>query len=137
LNAFIDTSSLFKKYVYEKNSEKFNRIIENLDNIILSPTTFIELHKSVKNRLNDKLIIKKEAAFLLDEINHDYPFFQIVEWNSALEKTAVFLVNKYDLKTLDSIQLASGITSAANQFITSDIQLSKAAKKEIKNVLLL
>lgn len=135
MNAFIDTSSLFKKYVKESNSEKFDKIIQKLDEIVVSPTTLIELHKSVQNRLKGRLITEDGSRGILNEIVRDYPFFQIVEWSSALEKTAICLVSKYDLKTLDSIQLSCAIISAADQFITSDIQLSKAAEKEIKRVL--
>lgn len=135
MNAFIDTSSLFKKYAQERNSEEFDKTIQKLNEIIVSPTTLIELHKSVKNRLKNKLITEDESRGVLNEIHRDYPFFQIVEWSPALEKTAISLVSKYDLKTLDSIQLSCAVISAADQFITSDIQLSKAAKKEIKHVL--
>ncbi len=135
MNAFIDTSSLFKKYVKESNSEKFDKIIQKLNGIVVSPTTLIELHKSVQNRLKGRLITEDESRGILNEIARDYPFFQVVEWSGVLEKTAIYLVNKYDLKTLDSIQLSCAIISAADQFITSDIQLSKAAEKEIKRVL--
>lgn len=135
MNAFVDTSSLFKKYVQESSSEEFDKIIQKLNEIIVSPTTLIELHKSVKNRLKDKLITEDESRDILNEIQRDYPFFQVVEWSTVLEKTAIYLVGKYDLKTLDSIQLSCAIISAPDQFITSDLQLSKAAKKEIKHVL--
>lgn len=135
MNAFIDTSSLFKKYVKESNSEKFDKIIQKLDEIVVSPTTLIELHKSVQYRLKGRLITEDESRGILSEIVRDYPFFQIVEWSSVLEKTAIYLVNKYDLRALDSIQLSCAIISAADQFITSDIQLSKAAEEEIKRVL--
>ena len=134
MNAFIDTSSLFKKYVKESNSEKFDKIIQKLNEIIVSPTTLIELHKAVQNRLKGRLITADEARKILNEIARDYPFFQIVEWSSVLEKTAIYLVNKYDLKTLNSIQLSCVIISSADQFIASDIQLAKAAEKEIKHV---
>lgn len=132
MNAFIDTSSLFKKYVKESHSEKFDKIIQKLDEIVISPTTLIELHKAVQNRFKGHLITEDESRGILNEIVRDYPFFQIVVWSSALEKTAIYLVNKYDLKTLDSIQLSCAVISAVDQFITSDIQLSKAAEKEIK-----
>ena len=135
MNAFIDTSSLFKKYVKENNSGKFDKIIQKLNGIVVSPTTLIELHKSVQNRFKGRLITEDESRGILNEIVRDYPFFQVVEWSGVLEKTAIYLVNKYDLKTLDSIQLSCAIISAADQFITSDIQLSKAAEKEIKRVL--
>ena len=135
MNAFIDTSSLFKKYVKESNSDKFDRIIQKLNEIIVSPTTLIELHKAVQNRLKDRLVAEDEPRRILNEIARDYPFFRVVEWGGALEKTAIYLVSKYDLKTLDSIQLSCALVSSADQFITSDIHLSKAAEKEIKRVL--
>ena len=135
MNAFIDTSSLFKKYVKESNSDKFDKIIQKLNEIIISPTTLIELHKAVQNRLKGRLVTEDESRGILNEIARDYPFFRIVEWGSGLEKTAVYLVHKYDLKTLDAIQLSCALISSTDQFITSDIHLSKAAGKEIKRVL--
>ncbi|VAX37552.1 hypothetical protein MNBD_UNCLBAC01-1944 [hydrothermal vent metagenome] len=137
MTGFIDTSSLFKKYVQEKGFQKFKKVLNTLENVQISPITFIELHKAVKNRLERQIITYKESQILSEEINRDYSFFRVVQWNSMLEKTAVYLVNMYNLKTLDSIQLASGILSEADKFITSDKQLYKAAQKEVSKAILI
>ncbi len=70
-NVFIDTSSLIKRYVEEKGSDK-------------------------------------------------------------IEELCLKLIKKYQMKTLDSIQLSSGITSNCDIFLTSDEKLFKRGQKELK-----
>ncbi len=48
---------------------------------------------------------------------------------------AVEMINKYHLRTLDSIQLASAILSDSELFIASDEDLYKAASKQLSKAI--
>jgi len=44
LRAFIDTSSLLKKYIEEDGAEEFNSLLDSVSEIIISPVTILEVH---------------------------------------------------------------------------------------------
>ena len=103
MKAFIDTSSLFKKYVVEDNSAAFERLLTKIQTVIIAPTTIIEIHKGIKNRLTINLLDENDVDFLVKEITADYPFFKIIDWNVHLWSKAVEFIYLYDLKSLDSL----------------------------------
>ncbi len=133
----MDTSSLFKKYVVEDHSAAFERLLNKIQTIIIAPITIIEIHKGIKNRLTVNLLDQDDVDFLVKEITADYPFFKVIDWNVHLWSKAVEYVYLYDLKGLDSIQLASLAVSGADQFICSDKKLFKVAKNIFRNSVLI
>jgi hypothetical protein len=64
------------------------------------------------------------------ELEQDIKFFNIIKFNKKLEIMAVKCIEKYQLKTLDSIQLSSAVLSGADNFIVSDLKLLNASRKE-------
>jgi len=137
LKAFIDTSSLIKKYIQEQNSDKFNSFLDDVSQVIVSPVYFVEINAAFQRIFREKKITSKEREYLKNEAFRDYEYFYKINWNEKLEKNALDIAEKYALKTLDSLQLASAVLSGADIFVTSDKILLRAARKEIKNVLLI
>ena len=135
MKAFIDTSSLIKKYITEKGSKEFDDLLEELSEIIVSPICFLELSSAIQHRIREKTLTQEQAAWLQTEAQKDLYYFSQVIWNENLEQKAVEMIRKHHLKTLDSLQLASAILSKADRFITSDKSLESTAKKEITHVL--
>ncbi len=133
MKAFIDTSSLFKKYIEEMGSKEFDELLNKILEIIVSPVTLLEMNSVIERRVRDKSLSKKEALWIRKEINIDFKFFSKVQYNKNLEQKGLELIQKYQLKTLDSLQLASGYLSKADIFITSDKALFDKASKELKN----
>lgn len=134
MRAFIDTSSLFKKYVDEQGSKELDKLCQGISEIAVSPVTWIELHAVIARRLRDKSLTAQQAVWLQAQVNRDFPSFHRVVWNESLETTAVELTHQYALFTLDSIQLASGVLSKADLFVTSDRKLFQEASKLIRKV---
>ncbi len=134
MRAFIDTSSLFKKYVAEEGSEEFASFLQKISEIVVSPTCWIEINAVLFRLVQEKKLTKKQTDWLLGEIKRDFNFFGVVLWNKQLEEKSVEIVQTHSLKTLDSIQLAAGFLAKADFFATSDKKLFGAAKKVLKNV---
>ena len=134
MRLFVDTSSLFKKYVEESGSEDFGRLLEKASEIAVSPTTWIEMNNVIERRLREKHLTPEKAALLRAEIKKDFVYFFVVVWNENLENKAVELTRQHALKTMDVIHLASGVLSGAEIFVTSDHPLCLAAKKVIREV---
>ena len=137
MKAFIDTSSLIKKYIDEKGSDQFNVLLKQISEIILSPFCLLELNSVFQRRLKEKTLNIDQVSSILTELKRDLPYFNRIHWNDHLEQKALELIQKYQIRTLDSLQLASGCLADADVFITSDQKLYQAAKKELHNVKLI
>jgi len=137
LKAFIDTSSLLKKYITEEGSDTFDHLLEEISEIIVAPFCLLELHSAIRRLLKEKRLTENEALQLLKETRQDILYFSRIHWNDNLEQEVLELIQKYQLKTLDSLQLACGYLSQSDMFITSDEKLYHAAKKELNNVKLI
>ena len=137
MKAFIDTSSLAKKYIDEDGSEVFDRFLSTVSEITVSPIYILEIHSTIERRLKEKNLTLYEAQWIRVEVKKDLHFFSQVLWNGNLEQKALNLIAKYQLKTLDSIQLAAGCLSKSDIFVTSDQKLFLIANREIKKVKLI
>ena len=130
MKIFIDTSSLFKKYVQEAGSDTFEEVLKKTTEIIISPITWLEVNSVLERRLREKTISEKESKWVEREVKKDLCFFGIVKWNERLEDKAVQLIRKYQLKVFDGVQLASCLIAKTELFLTSDKKLYQSSKKE-------
>ena len=133
--AFIDTSSLFKKYVEERGSKKLDGLLQEISEIAVSPVTWIEINSVLARRLREKSLTLQQAGWLKAETQKDFQSFHRVVWNEALEEAATGFVYQRSLSTLDAIQLAAGVLSKADVFVTSDQRLFEQARREVRNAL--
>ncbi len=129
---FFDTSALIKRYIAENGSNKVDELFGGCDQIIVSPITKIEAYSTIK-RLEIESNLSKEAyTTLCHEINSDFQYFTVLLLNRQIEESAISLINKYQLKALDALQLASVIEQkeVVQSFVVSDRKLKKAAISE-------
>jgi predicted nucleic acid-binding protein len=132
MRAFVDTSSLFKKYVEESGSEEFSELLKGVSEIAVSPVTWIEVNAVVARRLREKSLTSQQAEWLRLEARKDFQSFHQVFWNENLEKTATDFIHRHSLATLDALQLSSGMLSKADLFVTSDRGLFEQARKAMR-----
>ena len=132
MNIFCDTSALIKKYISEKGSDKFEKILSKTDNIYVSAITEIETISTFKRLLVEKAIDKNEYDMILKDFETDYHFFSVVSFDRQIIKNAVNMINQYQLKTLDSIQLGTAVflKNEIDSFVVCDEKLIKAALRE-------
>jgi len=129
VRAFVDTSTLFKKYVDEKGSQELEEMLEKVSDLTVSPITWVELNHIVARRLRGKSVTAEQSSRILSEAEIDFRFYSQITWNEELVETATQLAHRHPLKTLDAIQLASGLLSEADVFLTSDRRLFEEARK--------
>lgn len=133
MRVFIDTSSLFKRYVDETGSDGFQRLMNQASEVVISPLTWIEMNAAIERRLRDRSLSAEQAKHIRIEAKKDFAYFLKVIWSENLENKAVELIGQYVLKTLDAVQLASGILSKSQVFVTSDEKLFFTAKKIVRH----
>ena len=133
MKAFIDTSSLIKKYVHEKGSDDFDNLLEKISEIIIAPVFWLEINSGIERRLREKTLTSSPANRIRNEIKRDLFFYNKITWKDNLEQHALLLIQKYQLKILDSVQLAAARLSKADIFVTSDRKLFRIAQLELEN----
>jgi len=132
MKIFMDTSVLIKRYLVEAGSDKVDKLFESASQIIVSPVTSIEARSILRRLLAEKKIARPDYKKLNEELSFDFDYFTVVNFDSGLEITAKVLIDRYQLKTLDALQLASAISkkSAISLFVASDKKLLAAARDE-------
>ena len=135
MKIFIDSSSLFNKYITEAGSDTLEIVLKEASMIIVSPVTLLELTATLERRFREKTLSKHQMEVIKSELFKDFKYFHQIIWDETLEKESLSLVGKYPLRTLDAIQLASGCLSKSDLFVASDKLLLEKAKKELPKIL--
>ena len=135
MKCFIDTSTLMKKYIEEKGSQRLEKFIEDVFEIVVSPITMMEVNSALERRLREQTLSINECELIERELKTDYIYFGIVKWNDNFEKKSIEIIRKYQIKVLDSMQLTAGILSNSDLFLTSDKKLFEMAKREHNKVI--
>lgn len=131
---FFDTSALVKRYHKEEGSEKVEKIFENQDNIVvianitLSEMTSAFLKKYNLQEINEEDLRKTISKFSEEIISN----FWIIDIERNHINISQDFILKYNLRTLDSIQLAVllNLKSLNPIFVCSDIDLTNSAEDE-------
>ena len=131
MRAFVDTSALLKRYIDEDGSRKLEEALATVSDLVVSPVTWVELHAAVARRLRRKLLTPQQSSSILTEAETDFRFYSQVVWSEELADTAVKMVHRHPLRTLDAIQLSAGVLSRPDLFLTSDLVLFQEARKVI------
>lgn len=131
MKVFIDTSSLIKRFHYEKGSDELVKILKEVTELVVAPTTYLETLNTFKRLFTEKKINSSQFKNVMQTVNRHFGSFSVVLWDDALEEVIVKNVLKYGLRSLDIIQLSSAHISQAKVFISSDKQLVKIAGESI------
>ena len=132
MNLFFDSSALLKRYLNEKGTNEVKKLFEEADKVFVSAITQIECASSLKRLLSTSYINKTEYEQLNIEMSIDFPFFETISFDEDTKHAALKVVDKYPMKALDTIQLAT-LICVANQiesFVVCDQKLKKYALKE-------
>ena len=131
MKCFFDTSALIKNYIEETGSETVSNVLSSADEVFVSELTLIECFSTVRRLVIETRITEDEYDRIIDEIRHDFAFFTRIDIREAIPQCEK-LIDAHQLKTLDSIQLASSLCLRAEiqGFVCCDKRLLAAAEKE-------
>lgn len=128
MDIFFDTSALAKRFVREKGSDRVNNLFHRSADIWVSILCLPEVFSAL-NRLKREARIREEqyqeiTKVILDE----FKVFKICEVTPAVVAHSVLLLEKYPLRALDSLHLASALSVKKVSFVTSDARQLKVAR---------
>jgi len=131
VNYYFDTSALIKAYIEEEGSNKVKSIIDNATEIFVSSITNLECNSTIRRLLLEKSITEANYNILRKKIQEDFQDFTIIPLTTRIENLGKDYIHQFQLKTLDSIQLASCSSALEDihSFVLSDEKLLSSAKQ--------
>lgn len=132
MNLFFDTSALIKKYIQEEGSDRVEVLMNEADCIFVSAITDIEVYSTFKRLLMENAIDASDLKILINEFSIDDQFYTHIGFDDAVSAQAKSVIGRYQLKTLDSIQLGTALVlkNEIDYFVVCDEKLIKSGKKE-------
>jgi len=138
MKIFLDTSSLFKLYHKESDTDIIERVFTdyNITTIYLSEIAKIEFASTIWKKVRIKELTESQAKAILNLFEQDFGKYTFIPSDAIINEQARNLITKYGkqgLRTLDSIQLATSVSLAGNAslFITTDKLLATFFKLEL------
>lgn len=132
---YLDTSSLVKLYVEEKDSVKITALVRSSKVAATSLIAYAEARAAFARRYREKAFSRREYEHLLSFFEKDWDNYLIVRVGKDLVRLAGDLAEKHGLRGFDAIHLSSALTlrqelSGPFVFSCSDRKLQKASRVE-------
>ncbi|TAF74359.1 MAG: PIN domain-containing protein [Bacteroidetes bacterium] len=135
MNIYLDTSSIVKLYSNEKESKDLQLLIEGKV-IYIGEIGILEFHSAIWKKVRTKSIEKLDAIDIVDSFTNDLSAFKIINIDKSIFGRAIFLIDKYaveGLRTLDSLQISSALSNTdINEIISFDHLFNKIVYLESK-----
>lgn len=138
MSIYCDTSSLIKIYIEEIGSKETVKIINSVDEIYVSQITIFECISVIRRLLLEKALDIKDYDYLKKQIQSDFRSFHIVDLSKDIEKKIIEVIDLYQLKTLDAIQLATFLLLPKHMdtsFVVCDKKLADCVRKSKQPVI--
>jgi uncharacterized protein len=132
MKLYFDTSALLKKYISESGSDNVDKLFNSATQVNVSILSHTESISALKRLHIEKEITEKDYALLRNEIKTDFLYFNVIDISNEIIQISIELIDKHQLKSLDSIQLATAVClkNEIDFVVACDSKLIKAAKKE-------
>ncbi len=132
MKVYFDTSALIKRYIHEPGSDNVDAIFNDTDEIYVSNITQLEAFSTFRRLKTEKAINEDEYIFLINEFKQDYQYFEKIIFDETVSSISRVIIDAYQLKTLDSIQLGSALCfkNSISLFAACDKKLLRAAREE-------
>jgi predicted nucleic acid-binding protein len=137
LIAYLDTSSLVKLYVEEKNSTLVRRLVERAELVATSVVAYAEARAALARQQREGGLTAAGYDRAKADFERDWPRYLTIEVSEAVYRSAGDLAEKHHLRGFDSLHLASYLSlysEGARQirFSAFDEAMNRAARREAK-----
>jgi uncharacterized protein len=132
---YMDTSSLVKLYVSEKETPATKHLVEATEVIATSRLAYVEARAAFARKHRECGVGLRDYRNILQIFDNDWESYFVVDISEALVKMAGQFAEKHALRGYDAIHLASAVTLRREgdqpvAFSCFDSRLSLAARRE-------
>lgn len=129
MRIFFDSSAFVKRYIKEPGWPQVVSYSEKAAALALSILTPVELHSALCRKLREKTITIAQYELAEDTLKKEIQDVDMIHLTPAICNTAMDLLKRIYLRSLDAIQVASAIHWKSELFISSDKRQLQAARK--------
>jgi uncharacterized protein len=132
---YLDTSSLVKLYVSEKETPATKQLVGAMEVIATSRLAYVEARAAFARKRRERGVGPKDYRNIVQNLDNDWESYFVVDISDTLVKMAGQLAEKHALRGYDAIHLASALTLRREgdqpvAFSCFDGRLSVAAHRE-------
>jgi predicted nucleic acid-binding protein len=132
---YLDTSSLVKLYVSEKETPATKQLVGAMEVIATSRLAYVEARAAFARKRRERGVGPKDYRNIVQNLDNDWESYFVVDISDTLVKMAGQLAEKHALRGYDAIHLASALTLRREgdqpvAFSCFDGRLSVAARRE-------
>jgi len=132
---YLDSSALIKRFIAEKGSAYVDHILERHRPILTSRLSYLEIYSCLARLKRERSLSERAYASISKQFEKEFLSYRRVELTRELFEIARPLIEKYPLRSLDAIQLASAtrlrrVAGDSLIFGCADRRLLEAASEE-------
>ena len=128
MNIFFDSSALAKRYVQEPGSDRVEEILFGASSLGVSMICLSEVISALCRRRRERRISKQQYLRAKQALFQDLEDSSIVGVTEAVVAHAVQLLERWPLRSSDSLQVASAAEWSADLFVSADERQCAAAR---------
>ena len=128
MKLYLDSSALVKRYVEEKSSEEVADLCARADTLVSSVISFSEVFSSLNRRLREKQLSPSQYRQCKVAFLKEYKEMTRCLASEEILSVSAALLEKFPLRAMDAIHLASALDSGPDLFVSFDNHQLAAAK---------
>ena len=134
MTLYCDSSALLKIYVAEPHTEHVQRLVATADTVVTSAIAYVEMRAAMGRLVRERRIDRKSYESQRNRFDEDWAEVMTVRPDARIVRLASELAERFSLRALDSIHLASfqqvlERTDDDVEFSSFDERLVRAARR--------
>jgi predicted nucleic acid-binding protein len=128
LNVFFDSSALAKRYVEEAGSDRVQDILSSASSLTVSVLCISEIVSALCRRRRERKLTQQQYLAAKDAMLADIEDMNVVNLTDQVIARAVDILEKWPLRSSDSLHIASAAEWSAQLFVSADERQCAAAR---------
>lgn len=128
MNVFLDSSALAKRYVQEPGSDRLQEILLSASALGISILGIAEVTSALCRRRRENALTQSQYLRAKHTLFEDVADSSVVNVTDHVVARAVELLERWPLRSSDSLQIASAAEWSADLFVSADERQCKAAQ---------
>jgi hypothetical protein len=128
LNVFLDSSALAKRYVQERGSDRVEEILSSASSLGVSVICISEVVSALCRRRREGKLSQQQYLRAKQALFEDIEDASIVNVTDDVVARAVELLERWPVRSSDSLHVASAAEWSAELFVSADERQCAAAR---------
>lgn len=137
MRAFFDSSAIVKRYIKEKGTEDVQRVLKESETLMVSSLCLPETISALCRRRREKIINQRQYETCKEMVLKDFDEIVVCGLSAEVITETSLLLERFVLRTVDAIHIASAILTDTQLFVTGDVRQRQAAEQSGLKVLAL